>query len=110
MSAVVEFRGHLHARLRECWVLASNRRLSATSPLWTAEPTIHALAVETIRVDREHRRQGLCSAFLDELCRDPKFDMVIVEGVGNPILANALIGWGWDYDPVVMDFYRPRTP
>lgn len=43
------------------------------------------------------------------MAADLRFDLVIVEGVGNPILAEALLRWGWDCDPVVMDFYKRKT-
>ena len=69
---------------------------------------VHSIVVETIRVDLEHRRQGLCKAFLQALCADPRFDMVVVEGVQNPVLADALRRWGWEWDPGVMDFYKIR--
>lgn len=100
---------HVRAILRECWVLASNRRLSATDPTWTEEPTIHAIVLESIAVDEGHRQQGLCRAFLNALCADPRFDMVIVEAVQNPVLAMALLRWGWDCDPEVSDYYWRRS-
>lgn len=93
-------------RLRECWVLTRNRRLSATNPDWTNEPTIHAVAVESVEVAEAHRRQGHFRRFIEFLCADPRFDMVIVEAVQNPVLADALMRWGWGCDPGVMDFYR----
>jgi hypothetical protein len=101
---------HVTANLCECWVLASNLRHSADSPgAWVDEKTIHAIVVETIDVERAFRRQGECRAFLNQLCADDGFDMVIVEGVQNPILAEALIRWGWECDPGVMDFYHRRA-
>lgn len=97
---------HLTATVRECWVLKSNKRLSGTKPDWTTEPTIHALAVESIEVEEAYRRQGECRAFLNHLLDTGKYDMVIVEAVGNQHLAEALLRWGWDCAPGVMDFYR----
>jgi hypothetical protein len=100
---------HVTASLRECWVLASNLRHSADYPgAWVDEETIHAIVVETIYVVRTFRRQGECRAFLNQLCVDDRFDMVIVEGVLNKILAEALLRWGWECDPGVMDFYHRR--
>ncbi len=99
---------HLIAYVRECWVLAENRRHSAESPTWTDKPTLHALVLESITVEETHRQQGLCRAFIAALCQDKRFDMVIVEGVQNPHLADALHRWGWDCDPGVMDFYWPN--
>ncbi len=101
--------GHLTATVRECWVLAANLRRSATTPNWTAEPTIHAVVIETVEVEPEFRRQGEFRAFLAHVCADPRFDLVIVEGVLNVQLAHALTRWGWECDRVVMDFYRKRT-
>lgn len=95
----------VYARLRECWVRADNRRLSCTRQGWTDLPTLHAVVVESIRVEEAQRRQGLCKAYLNALCADPRFELVIVEAVQNPILAEALLRWGWDCDPGVMDFY-----
>ena len=93
------------AKLRECWVLASNFRLSAEKPDLIVQPTIHAIVVESVRVDEQHRRQGHCKRLLEQLCEDRRFDLVIVEGVQNPILAEALTRWGWEFDAGVMDFY-----
>lgn len=98
--------GHVHARLRECYVLASNKRISSVWKDFTQEPTIHAIVVESISVDEGHRRQGVCRAFINNLVADERFEMVVVEGVANPILADALTRWGWECDPEVMDFYK----
>ena len=99
---------HLHATLRECWVLAQDRRRSAQRPGWTDEATIHTIVVEVVKVEEGYRRQGECRGFLNLLCADERFEMVIVEGVQNPHLAEALMRWGWDFDPAVMDFYWTR--
>jgi len=101
--------GHLTATLRECWVDAGNLRLSGTDPGWTSRPTVHAVVVEIVAVEEAHRRRGECRAFLNQLCSDGRFDMVVVEAVQNPVLAEALLRWGWDCDPGVMDFYWKRS-
>jgi hypothetical protein len=105
----VQFGPHLAANVRECWVLAENFRVSAPYPGWTTEPTLHAVVIETVEVDETHRRQGVCRAFIEAVCQDERFELVIVEGVQNRHLADALIRWGWDCDPGVMDFYRRKT-
>lgn len=96
----------LTAILRECWVLRSNRRLSATRPDWTDEPTAHAVVVESITVEPERRRQHHCRRLIEALCADTRFEMVVIEAVQNEHLAAALMRWGWECDPAVMDFYR----
>ncbi len=101
--------GLLSATLRECWIDASNLRRSAERQDWTANPTIHAVVIETVRVEQAHQRQGHFKRFLAAVCADPRFDMVVVEGVQNPVLAEALLRWGWECDPGVMDFYRRRV-
>ena len=107
MSSTVT-NGPLTARIRECWVDAANRRLSADFPGWTERRTIHTLVIESVCVEESHRRQGHFRRFLALLCADPRFGMVIVEGVQNPVLAEYLLRDGWDCDPGVMDFYRSR--
>lgn len=99
----------IHATIRECWILARNRRLSGSSPDWTDEPTIHAIVVETIDVSPEHRRRGYCRDFIKRLCDEERFDMVVVEGVINPYLQAALTRWGWECDRDVMDFYWRKS-
>jgi hypothetical protein len=105
MSHVVTF-GPLSAHIRECWLDASNLRLSGERPEWTARPTIHALVIEAVRVDETERRQGHLKRILAMLCADSRFDMIVVEAVQNPILAEALLRWDWGCDPGVMDFYK----
>jgi len=100
--------GILSATLYEAWVLASNRRNSGCYPEWTNEPTIHSLIVESVKVAEEHRKEGRCKRFLSELCGRTDFDLVVVEGVQNAILAEALLRWGWDCDPGVSDFFWER--
>lgn len=97
--------GHLTAILRECWVLRDNPRISAEFPHWTDKPTWRAIAVYAVEVEEAFRRGGECRAFLNQLVADGRYELVIVECVQNPILAEALLRWGWDCDPEVMDFY-----
>lgn len=106
MRQHVTFRDHLTASMRECWVLASNKRLSAEVRNWTSEPALHALVIESITVDEDHRRQGLCRDFIAQVVADQRFELVVVEGVQNPHLAAALERWGWELDDEVMDFYK----
>jgi|SRR5580700_29421 hypothetical protein len=101
--------GPLTATIRECWVDAEHLRLSAERPNWTMRPTIHAIVVETVKVEDASQRQGHFTRFLDMVCADERFDMVVVEGVGNKMLAAWLMRQGWEYDSGVMDFYRRRT-
>lgn len=99
----------LSATLRECWVRADNLRQSCQRPNWTTAPTLHALVLAAIYVPEPLRRLGLCRLFIDALVADSRFEMVIVEGVGNSNLAAALLRWGWNYDPGVSDFYWRNT-
>jgi hypothetical protein len=97
----------MYANLRECWILSGNRRISQETP-WSGKSQIHAIVVETVKVDKEHRRQGHLKRFLEVLCSDARYEMVVVEDVQNPILAEALLRWGWEVDTRVMDFYRMK--
>lgn len=97
------------ANIRECWVAAHNLRMSAQVPDWTHTPVLRAVVIETVEVPAERRRQGVCRRLIEAACADERFDIVIVEGVGNPELAQALLRWGWDFDPGVMDFYWRRA-
>ncbi len=108
MTSIVRA-GPLTARVRECWIDRANLRLSADHPTWTDQPTIHALVIQSIAVEEAHRQQGHCRRFLAEVCADPRFEMVVMEGVGNEVLAAALLRWDWTCDPGVMDFYRLTT-
>lgn len=95
--------------LRPCWVLASNLRISQEHAPF-AEPCLRALVVESVIVAESMRRQGVFTRFLREVTSLPEFDLFVVEAVQNPVLAEALTRWGWDHDPVVMDFYhRPKA-
>ena len=92
-------------RLRGCWVNPSNLRESCREQV---DPfTLHALVLEWVEVAETHRRQGYFKRFLDQLLHQVAYDhdLMIVEGVQNSILADALTRWGWEYDPGVMDFY-----
>src|ERR1044071_2225522 len=97
--------GPLNALIRECWIDAGNLRLCGPTPDWTARPTIHAIVIESVHVEEPHRRQGHFRRFLDAICSDPRFDMVVVEAVQNTHLAAALLSWGWDCEPAIMDFH-----
>lgn len=100
----------LTAHLRECFVRRDDLRRSTTNPgLWPADVTLKALVVEVIAVRPEHARKGHCRRFLMELTTLPGRDLVVVEGVANPILRDALVRWGWHHDPHVQDYYRPLT-
>ena len=99
----------LSLRMRECRVRADDLRLSTQTPHWSNFPLLTAIVVESIAVPEQSRREGHCKQFIAILCDHPKYDLVVVEGVQNPILRDALIRWGWWHDPVVMDFYWPRT-
>lgn len=99
---------HLSATLRECWVLADNLRISFPTPMASDKPTIHSIVVEAVEVDAAYRNRGNFSAFIKRLRADQRYDMVIVEGVGNPLLVQALQRWGWPFDEGVMDFYWRR--
>jgi hypothetical protein len=100
--------GPLTATLRECWIDAGNKRLSAEWPEWTDRPTIHAIVIESVHVEPSERKQGHFRRFLAAVCDLPRFDMVVVEGVQNPDLVAYLHRLGWEYDPEVSDFYSPR--
>ncbi len=97
----------IYVRLRECWVLASNLRVSRQDGPW-AEPCYKAVVVEYVVVDKRARRQGVFTRLINTLCTDPRYELVIVEGVQNPILAEALLRRGWRHDLEVMDFYHFR--
>ncbi len=100
--------GPLMATVRECWVDAGNMRLSAEDRGWTDRPTLHAIVIESVNVEGSERRQGHLKRFLTMVCADPRFDLVVVEGVGNVHLAAYLEREGWECDVGVMDFRRRR--
>ena len=95
--------------LRVCWVRASNLRQSAIDPAWVGEPLLRTVVIEHIKVAEECRRQGHCKRFIEWVGGDARYDLVIVEGVQNQILLDALKRWGWFCDHGVKDFYKPRT-
>lgn len=96
------------ASLRDVWVLKDNLRISCELRGKLPGPSWHALVLESIAVDPEHQRQGECKRFIAALCADPRYDIVIVEGVQNRFLADYLAREGWSFDLKVMDFYRLR--
>lgn len=100
--------GPLTAVVREAWIDAENKRSSGDWATWTDRPTIHSIVIESVKVAEDHRREGHFKRFLAVICADERFAMVVVEGVQNPILAEALLRWGWDCDTGVMDFYKRR--
>jgi hypothetical protein len=93
----------LTAVVRECWINPLNRRVSCLKPKtgW-----IHSIAIESIMVIKRERKKGHAKAFIDELCQDPRFDMVVVEMVRNLYLMDALHRWGWECDPGWSDFFK----
>jgi hypothetical protein len=106
VSRSTTYAGPLTAVLRECWYLARNLRCSCEVRAWTvSRPTVHAIVVESVHVDESHRREGHCRRFLEGLCADERFEMVVVEAVQNEHLATALLRWGWEYDPAISDYY-----
>lgn len=100
--------GPLTAVLRECWIDPFNLRISCERE-GTIINGIHSVIIESVKVEEAHRNQGHFKRFLAVVCADPRFDMVVVEGVQNPILAEALARWGWECNVGVSDFYRRRT-
>jgi hypothetical protein len=96
----------LAVRLRACWVRADNLRLSRDDGPWPG-PSLRAMVLESVEVAGPMRRQGVFTRFLRDVCAEPGYDLFVVEAVQNPHLADALMRWGWDFDPGVMDFYWP---
>jgi hypothetical protein len=99
----------LTAVLRECWVDKNNYLISCENESVLHAKTIHAIVLESVKVEPRHRRRGFCRRLIEALCLDSRYDLVIIEGVQNRHLADALLRWGWDHDPRVMDFYRRKT-
>lgn len=78
----------------------------AWNMVWLNE--LHALVLEGIVVAENFRRQGWCRAFIKgmrDAVENKRYDLAIVEGVQNQILADALTRWSWQCDPQIMDFY-----
>ncbi len=96
-------------RLRDCWVVANDLRKSATQPGWTQEPTLHAIVLEYVRVPEGDRQHGTCKKFIEWLCGDARYDLVIVEGVQSDHLATALRRWGWPHDKDTKDYYFAKS-
>lgn len=99
--------GSLTAIIRESWYSPERLREYVAQPGLPGY-TLHAIAVWSVQVEQQHRRQGHCKRFLEALQADDRYDMVVVEAVQNPILADALLRWNWDCDPQVMNFYWRR--
>ena len=108
MSLVKHPDGSLTAIVRESWY-NPNRLREYVNKQGLPGFSLHAIAVWSVYVEHQHRRQGHCKRFLEALQADDRYDMVVVEAVQNPILAEALLRWGWDCDPQVMDFYWRRA-
>jgi hypothetical protein len=103
MMGQTVYKWPLTAVVRECWVDPDNRRVSCVNK---KDGWIHSIALESIMVIDRERRKGHAKAFLESLCADHRFDLVIVEMVRNPYLYDALTRWGWECDPIVCDFYK----
>lgn len=98
--------GLVTARIRECWILVEDRRKSCTDPgVFGDRPVVRAVAVEWLRVPVAERRRGHARQFIEHLCRDPRFDLVVIEMVQNPHLRAALARWGWACDESVQDYF-----
>lgn len=103
------FSNPIFAEYRECWIKTDTLRQSAETPDWTTEPTLHALVLEAIAVRAVDRQKGHARNFIAALTREDRFELIVVEMVGNPILQAALTRWGWKCNPLVMDFYWPKS-
>jgi hypothetical protein len=103
------FTDGLTAWLSERWLDRADKRRSYYAPPSDVE-TVHVLVVEAIKVEPAKRREGRCRRYLEALLGRTEFELIVVEGVGNTLLAEALLRWGWDHDPRVMDFYHETTP
>jgi hypothetical protein len=70
-------------------------------------PTTYAIVIESVSVEEEQQNKGHFKSFIAELIsdHDHSYEMIVIEGVGNEILANALRRWGWEEDCGVRDFY-----
>jgi len=108
---------YLHVMYRMCYVLDSNRRKSYPTAASAPGPTTYSLVIESVTVDPEtEQNKGHFKSFINELIRnhlDPnlhksELGMIVVEGVGNEILADALRRWGWEEDSGISDFYWPK--
>lgn len=95
--------------LRECWVKAGDLTVSCAREGWTTDPTLRAIVIESISVDENIRNRGHFARFLDWLCRDARYDLVIVEGVQNVLLREYLSRRGMPHDRLTKDFYFART-
>ncbi len=103
-------------RFHEAWVPADDlRRYCPVVPpgdppaAWAGHPLLKALLVESVYVAPDFRRRGHLTRFLAWAAADPRYDLVIVQGVANKHLRAALKRWGWAHDPGVQDYYLPAT-
>lgn len=97
----------IRVNLRECWVNADDLRKSCDQ-LGTWSNEFHTLVLESIAVAVPFRKLGFCKTVVEIMrtaVETGLYDLAIVEGVQNPILADALTRWGWKYDSQIMDFY-----
>lgn len=101
--------GGLVVTTRQCKALADDLRKSAFAWVKDLGPTVDAYVVQTISVPSYNRRRGHCRAYIESLTQATGSDLIIVEGVGNHILADALTRWGWASDGYINDFYWPLT-
>lgn len=92
-------------RMRRCWVNKANLRHSMVAPQ-VAWPSWTTLVLEWVEVHESMRRQGVFTRFLAEMLAQPGYELFVVESVQNAILADYLMRHDWDFDPMVMDFYR----
>ena len=105
---------YLRVMYRMCYVLDSNRRKSYPTAALAPGPTTYSLVIESVTVDPEtEQNKGHFKSFINELIKNhlepdthkSGLEMIVIEGVGNEILAAALRRWGWEEDPGVSDFY-----
>lgn len=92
-------------------MVADNLRLSAErpGPEWANRQLLHAVALETIVVRPTFWRCGVCKRFIQRLVADDRYELVVVEGVLNAHLYEALLRWDWHLDPGISDFYWPKS-
>lgn len=96
----------MRVRLRVAYVSDDDRRMSSDLPRpgWT-----ETLILEYVFVPKELRRQGRAKRLIAQLMETSKsagITQMIVEGVINNHLSDALTRWGWECDERVMDFFK----
>lgn len=94
----------LHAKVKECWAPVDDFKSMYPAPQPDRD-MLHCISLESIAVEPLFQRLGMCREFIESLCNLPEYEMVIVEGVQNAVLARALERWGWRVDRSIMDFY-----